>query len=177
MKNIFILLVAALALIFILNVRNTYQSFSRMENITVAFDTTVQAFDPALITVPGFKEIEDKMSGMIKGYKKTEHNCSLWNIIFNLLVTILTGLTALITSISTIKNSAVSKAAGIRIAVITFTAAILSFGQSQITSGKETAQKYKEKVITIRDELEALKPDELINQISKFNRRLDEEFN
>ena len=177
MKNILIPLAAILALIFFLNIRNTYRSYSSLENISVSLDSTQQAFDPALNTVPGFKEIEDKMSVMIKGYKKAEHNSSIWNIVFNLLVTILTGLTALITTISTIKNSAVSKATGIRIAVITFIAALLSFGQSQITTGKETAQKYKEKVITIRDEMEALKADELINQFSKFNRRLDEELN
>lgn len=177
MKNILIPLVVILALIFFLNIINTYRSYSSLENISVSLDSTVQAFDPELNAVPGFKEIEVKMSAMIKGYKKTQHNSSIWNIVFNLLVTILTGLTVLITTISTIKNSTVSKAAGIRIGVIAFIATLLSFGQSQITTVKETAQKYKESVITIRDEMEALKTDELINQVSKFNRRLDEEFN
>lgn len=94
----------------------------------------------------------------------------------NLLVTIVTGVTALISTISTIRNGSISKGAGTGIAIVTFVASLLSFGQSELSTNKDKHVKHKDKVIEIRREMEALTPAELPAQLVRFNRQLDEEF-
>lgn len=174
MKPLITVLSVALVIIFILSGYNSYKAINSMHGLINISNTTTEAFDPALKQIHGFEETEKRMGYMISNYRNDEKSLKSWNVILNLIVTIATGLTALITSISTAKNNTVTKQASITIAIITFTASIISFTQSQLNSQKETAQKKTEDVKKIRDEMESLKPDELSNQLVLINRRLDE---
>lgn len=176
MKLSLIVISLLLVIIFVFNANNTYRSFSNLQKNKVELDSTTEAYEPTRIAIAGYAETEKRMSSLIVEFKKNEDNAAIWNMVFNLLVTLLTGFTTLLTSISTIKNGSVAKRTGITIAIFTFISSLLSFGQSQCNTYKEKAQKNKENVITIRNEFEALKPEEIKKQIEKINRKLDEEF-
>jgi hypothetical protein len=80
-----------------------------MSSVAKISDTTFYAFDPELSNNQAFNEMETKISMMIVAEKTTINKCSAWSIVLNLFITIVTGLAALLTTISTIKNNSVTK--------------------------------------------------------------------
>ncbi len=175
MKLISFILIIALAGIFIISLNNSIHLFSLVNNAKFTAGNDLLAFDPALSQHRGFTELEEKISAKIAGYKNSVHQYSTWSIALNLTVTVITGLCALITTISTIKKNSVTKAAAISIAIITFAATLLSAVQGQLNTSKAEVESKWKKITDIRNELEALKPDELNTQIPIINRRINEE--
>jgi hypothetical protein len=146
-----------------------------LRTVSSLSDSSVYAFDPELNINPEFNDIETKISSMIVGEKVTINKCSKWGIALNLLITIVTGLAALLTTISTIKNNSVTKSVAILVAIITFASSLISYSAGQINAIKENSENKKQKIIKIREELESLKSSELNSQLPIFNRKLDEE--
>jgi len=175
MKTPSIVLAIILLTVITFNVRNSLLSFNALQDLSFV-EGEIHAFDPANENIPGYDEVQKRMSKMIVEFKTSVKRYSTTDLVLNLLVTIFTAAAALVTTISTIKNAAVSKAAAIVIAVIAFVSSLLSFSQSQVGKWKEEMVKKKDLVIAIRSELEALKPEEVVKQLPRINRRLDEEF-
>lgn len=175
MKLIVIIISVCLLIIFGLSIRNSVSSLQNMSEVSFISDTTIYAFDPELSENKGFNDLEAKISKMIVAEKMTINKCSGWSIAFNLFITIITGLAALLTTISTIKNNSASKSIAILVAVITFISSLVSYSLGQVNTIKEASENKKQKIIKVREELESLKPSEVNSQLNFFNRRLDEE--
>lgn len=173
MKPLLLLISLVLAFIFILNAANTYSIIAHTPAFSPGSNATV-AFDPELSQISGFEKIQDRMTAMLLAFRQDARNFQIWSVVFNLITTVAAGLTSLITAISTIRHNALSKRAAISIAIITFTTSLLSFGQSQLQAEQEAVNVKTEAVRTIRDELEALKPDEMKKLLQHYNRQLDE---
>lgn len=175
MKPIVVIISVCLLIIFGLSIRNSVNSFQNRSSVSFISDTTVYAFDPELSNNQAFNDIEAKISKMIVAEKTTINKCVVWGIGLNLFITIVTGLAALLTTISTIKNNSVTKSVAILVAVITFVSSLVSYSAGQVNTIKESAENKKQKIIKVREELESLKPSEVNSQLPIFNRRLDEE--
>lgn len=175
MKPIVIIISVFLLIIFGLSIRNSVNSIQNMSSVSFVSDTTIYAFDPELSTNKGFNELEARISKMIVAEKTVINKCSGWGIALNLFITIVTGLAALLTTISTIKNNSVSKSIAILVAVITFVSSLVSYSLGQVNSIKEGAENKKQKIVKVREELESLKPSEVNSQLQLFNRKLDED--
>lgn len=175
MKSGSIILSIALVIIFALSIRNSIKSFNQISQVSLINYDNLMAFDPDLMQNSGFNELEKKISSLIVREKTSINNLSHWGIGLNLFITIVTGLSALITTISTIKNNSVSKSVAVFVAVITFTSSLLSYSLGQVNTFKENAESKRKKIIQIREELESLKPSEVDGQLPIFNRKLNEE--
>lgn len=175
MKPTIIIISICLLIIFGLSIRNSVNSFQIMSSVSSIADTTVFAFDPELSNNAEFNNLETKISKMIVAEKTTIQSCSVWSIGLNLFITLVTGLAALLTTLSTIKNNSVTKSVAILVAVITFASSLVSYSAGQVNTIKESAENKKQKIIKIREELESLKPSEVNSQLPIFNRKLDEE--
>lgn len=172
MKIISIIISLVLAGIFIVSIINTYRAINTPAIKQI--DTNVEAFDPALQQVSGFEETEKRISVMLAAQRNKEENLKTWIIILNLLVTIATGVTTLIATISTAKSQSLTFKATVSIAIIAFASTIVSFTQGQVNTSKETVSNKITAIKKIRDELEALKLEELPAQLPIINRQLDE---
>jgi len=175
MKPIVIIISVCLLIIFGLSIRNSVHSIQNMSSDSFVSDTTIFAFDPELSNNKGLNDLETKISKMIVAEKAALNKCSGWAIALNLFITIITGLAALLATISTIKNNSVSKSIAILVAVITFVSSLVSFSLGQVNSIKEGAENKKQKIIKVREELESLKPSEVNSQLILLNRKLDED--
>ena len=172
MKIFSIIVTIVLAIIFVVSLRNTYMA-SKF-NVINHINENVEAFDPASLQVDGFVKTESRISTLIVTTRNKEDRLKMWIFILNLFVTVATGITALITTISTKKSQALTLKATVYIAVIAFVSTILNFAQGQVNTLKENAATKIITVKKIRDEMEALKPQELPVQLLTINRELDD---
>lgn len=174
MNRISIFLSVILALIFGLSIHNSIKSFNDVQQVSLIKDNDLMGFDSDLTNNNEFNELEKRISSLIVAEKTTISNLSHWGIGLNLLITLVTGFSALITTISTIKNNSVSKSIAILVALITFLSSLLSYSMGQVNTLKGEAEYKRTRIIQIREELESLKPNEVHGQLSIFNRKLDE---
>jgi amino acid transporter len=179
MKSISFILSFFLIVIFTLSIRNSIHSFNGLSQVSLINDAGLEGFDPLQISDfikhSEFNELEKKISVLVLKEKTKINTLSNWEIGLNLLITLVTGFSALITTISTIKNNSISKSIAILVATITFISTLLSYSLGQVNTFKDDAENKRKKIIQIREELESLKPSEINEQLPLFNRRLNEE--
>lgn len=169
MNKYLIFLSLILLAIFSLSIYNTQQSIQNASIIKTNPNSTIYGFDEGnnnSTTPPEVTNFSEKISQKIQYYNAKIENFSVWTIVLNLLVTIITGISALLTTISSIKNNSVTKSTAIIIAVITFVSTLLSSGIGVVTSFKDKAENNRNQITKIREELQSLKPEEMIDQIN-----------
>ena len=160
-------------LIFILGT-GLYNVYQISQNIVVVPSLqTLALFDPQQSEVPGVTQISQQMKQMIIAGKQTEAYVQAWSLGLNILVIILSALAALLSSISAVRALPKRKAT-ISIAVITFFCAGINSSQSYFTQKKESVSTKTEQVKKLREEMKDLTPSELIQQLSRYQTRLDE---
>lgn len=134
----------------------------------------IQAFDPSVENMPAFRELESRISGILKESRQQDGTYMTVFIALNFTVTILAALSVLITSIAAAKYKEPKKQHLIMVAVITFFTTIISWSESQITVLREENKTKMEDVRKIRDEVESLTAEEFQAQATSLNQRLDE---
>ena len=175
MKPLVLIISVCLLIIFALSIRNSVDSFQNLNSVSSLSDNSIVGFDPAISENSDVKKLEEKFTSLIVKEKMKIDKTSNWAIVLNLLITIITGICALITTISTIKNNSVTKSIAIAVAIITFVSSLLSYSLSQVNSFKENSESRKMKIIEIRTQFHSLKNEEVISQLEFFNSKLDEE--
>ncbi len=176
MKRVIILLLVLLLVIFVLNIQSSYKSFDSLQQTQALIinDSNILRFEPNGTLNSAATDLGKRISDTLESNKSSIKKLSTWGIILNFLITIITGISALLSAISTIKNSTLSKSVAIQIAVITFISSLSSYGLSQINSFKEENVNKRAKVLEIREELESLRPNEVIEALPRLNKKLDE---
>lgn len=176
MKRISIILSIFLALLFALNLRNATGLFRAQQPIQSIIEDTLAGFDTHGQQHKALNDLETRISTLVIKQKTIANNLKKFEIGLNLVITVITGLSTLLATISTIRHNSISKSTAILIAAITFVASLLSYSISQVNVFKEEATVKLENVIQLRRQLESLKPEELDRQIPLINRRLNEAF-
>ena len=109
MKPLVLIISVCLLIIFALSIRNSVDSFQNLNSVSSLSDNSIVGFDPAISENSDVKKLEEKFTSLIVKEKMKIDKTSNWAIVLNLLITSITGICALITTISTIKNNSVTK--------------------------------------------------------------------
>lgn len=149
MKNILIFLTVISAIIFCLSLFNLYEKSGFglvVENTNLAgFDTSVDDQQS--------KNLREQFSTQLRTLKSKEENDKQNGLYINFLITVLTGITTLISSIKTAQASGetISKKVLITTAILSFCSTLASWGESKINDAKNDIQQKVQKVREIRN--------------------------